>query len=228
MTTHQQKQIEVIDQIANQVRNSNLNFSLVAPTEDYDNDSRICLTSVHIPSDYLKQKIHDEIIKPLQMVSSNVYFYLPDSMHMTIKNIRVINNPPHFKPVDIKKAKQVFLEVMPQHNKYRIYFYRLLLFPNSLVLIGTTDPELDNIILDLDKRLKEVGLPDDKQYTNSQYFFSNMTLARFSVPSKEFIKKVEELSKRIKFDPYTVNSVSLITCNAALKNLQIIGKWKLI
>ncbi len=195
--------------------------------EDYENDPRICLTSVHIPSDSLKQKIQNEIIKPLQKISEDIYFYSPDSIHMTIKNIRVINNPPHFINSDIEKAKQIFSKVISRHKKFKVYFYRLLLFPNNLALIGTTDLELDNIVLDLDKELKEAGLPDDKQYTNSQYFFSNMTLARFSVCSDEFRKKVKKLSDSIRFEPYTVDSVSLVTCNAVLKNFLVIGKWEL-
>ncbi|MDO8618448.1 MAG: hypothetical protein Q7R49_00725 [Candidatus Daviesbacteria bacterium] len=225
--THQQKQIEVIDQIESQVKSNRLKSSLVTPVKDFEKDPRICLTSVHIPSNALKQKIQDEIIRALKGVFSEVYFYSSDSMHMTVKNIRVINNPPHFKPADIEKAKQVFSQVIPKHKKFKAYFYRLLLFPNNLALMSTTDPELDSIVFDLDKGLNEAELPDDKQYINSKYFFCNMTLARFSTPSKEFIKKVEELTEKIKFDPYIVDSVSLITCNAVLKDLNIIGTWKL-
>lgn len=228
MNNHQQKQIEVINQIENQINSNKLKFSVVAPVEDYENDPRLCLTSVHIPSNPLKQKVQDEIIKPLKTLLPDAYFYSPDSMHMTIKNIRVINDPPHFTSLDIKKANQVFSKIIPGHHKFKVYFYRLLLFPNNLALIGTSDSELDNIIQDLDKKLKEVRLPDDKTYINSQYFFSNMTLARFSNPSKEFVKKAQELSEQIHFEPYIVDSVSLITCNAVLKNLQIIGTWKLI
>lgn len=225
MTTHQQKQIEVINRIESQIKSNNLQFSTVAPIENYDNDQRICLTSIHIPSASLKQKIQDEIIEPLKEIASDVYFYSPDSLHMTIKNIRVINNPPHFVLSDIKKAKQVFSKVIPQHNKFKVYFYKLLLFPNNLALIGTTESELDNIVLDLDKKLEEAGIPDDKQYINSQYFFINMTLARFTVSSKKFIDKVGKLSEHNQFDPYIIDSVNLITCNAVLKNLQLHGNY---
>lgn len=111
---------------------------------------------------------------------------------------------------------------------HKVYFYRLLLFPNNLALIGTTDKELDKIIFDLNQRLKEAGIPDDKQYINSKYFFSNMTLARFyKKVTPEFINKIKELSQRVNFKPYTVKSVSLITANAALKRLEVIKTCKL-
>src|SRR3990170_196015 len=96
MTTHQQKQIEVINQIEEQVKKNTLNFSTVPPIEDYDNDTRICLTSVHLPSQILITKINETIIRPLKEVEPKYYYYFNDSLHMTIKNIRVINDPPHF------------------------------------------------------------------------------------------------------------------------------------
>lgn len=226
MTTHQQKQIEVIDQIEGQIQKNSLNFSTVSPVEDFENDPRICLTSIHLPSKSLLTKIEAQIIKPLKQISPEHYYYPTSSLHMTIKNIRVINFPINFSSKDIQKAKQVFDQVIPNHKKFKVYFYRLLLFPNNLALIGTTDEQLDKIILDLDQRLKETGIPDDKQYINSKYFFSNMTLARFSKPlTKEFTKKVQQISEEINFAPYTVNSVSLITTNAVLKNLQTVKTW---
>lgn len=226
MTSYQQNQIQVINEIEKQVNSNLLKFTLVPPVEDYENDNRICLTSVHIPSDNFKNNIQEKI-DSLKKVSPQYYYYSNSSLHMTVKNIRVINNPPHFTTNDIEIAKQIFLEIIPKHNKFKVYFYRLLLFPNNLALIGTTDPELDSIVLDLDDRLRKEGIPDDKKYSNTRYFFSNMTLARFSAPSKEFIEKVKELSKQIQLEPYIIDSVSLITCNAVLKNLQIIGKWNL-
>ena len=227
MTDYQQKQIDVIDEIEKQVKAHALKFTTVSPVVDFENDLRICLTCVHIPSNSLKSKIEESIIAPLKKSFPEYYYYPASSLHMTIKSVRVINNPPHFNSDDIEKAKQVFATVVPTHLKFKAYFYRLLLFPNNLALIGTTDPELDKIVLELDKKLKQAGVPDDKQYTNAQYFFSNLTLARFSNPTQEFIDKVEELSKNIHLEPYTIDSASLVTCNAAFKKLQIVQTWEL-
>jgi len=168
------------------------------------------------------------LLKPLKDISPEQYYFPSESIHITIKNIRVINNPPHFSPNDVAMAKKVFLETIPNHFQFKIYFYKLLLFPNNLALVGTTDKELDSIIFDLDQKLGELGIADDKHYINSKYFFCNITLARFSKPiSDEFRKKVMALSKGIKIDPYIVNSVSLLTTNAVLHDPKIIGTWKL-
>lgn len=227
-TPYQKKQIDVINTIENQVKNNLLSSSTVEPVEDFENDPRLCLTGIHLPDQKLIDTVYKTIIKPLRAISPNHYYYEKDSLHMTIKNVRIINNPPTFTEDYIQKTKKVFEEVVPKHKKYQVYFYRLLLFPSNLALIGTTDPELDLIILDLDQKLKDAGIPDDKQYSNSHYFFCNMTLARFnSSVTQEFIKKVEELSQNINIEPYTIDSVTLLVSNAVLKKRRIIGTWNL-
>ncbi len=228
MQDYQQNQKEVINTLEKQVKSNILTFSTVSPVTDFKNDQRICLTSVHIPKEDLKNKIRQTLIEPLKQISPEHFYYHNDSLHMTIKNIRIINNPPHFSNQDIEKAKKVFSKVIPKHKSFKVFFYRLLLFSNNLALMGTSGEELDNIILDLDKKLKAANIPDDKKYLNNRYFFINMTLARFSNPiSEEFKKKVEEFSANINFEPYTINSVTLLTCNAVFENRNIIDTWNL-
>ncbi|MCL4418955.1 hypothetical protein M1146_02510 [Patescibacteria group bacterium] len=225
---YQKEQVGLINQIEQQVISRSFRLSAVSPVNDFGKDTRICLTSVHIPHEQLINKIESFLIEPLKKVSPDYFFYPADSLHMSIKNVRVINDPPRFIDEDISKATQVFDLVIPRHKKFNVYFYRLLLFPNNLALVGTTDPEMDNIILDLDRELKKAGVPDDKVYISSQRFFSNTTLARFNnAPTREFLKRVEELSKSISFEPYTVDSVTLLTCNAVFFDRNIIKTWEL-
>lgn len=227
MTDHQLKQIEVVNQIEAQIKDNSLKFTTVSPVTDFANDTRVCLTGVHFPSSELKNEIL-KLISVLKDKFPEPYYYDISPLHLTIKNVRVVNDPPHFTAEDIKKAEEVFSRIIPRHLKFKVYFYRLLLFPNNLALIGTTDPELDNIVLDLDAGLKTAGVGDDKKYANSKYFLSNVTLARFSNPvSQEFRNMVEKLSGEIRMKPYTVDSVSLITTNSVLKKLHVINSWKL-
>jgi hypothetical protein len=46
-------------------------------------------------------------------------------------------------------------------------------------------------------------------------------------PGEAFTEKVSELQSIISFDPYLVDSVSLVTGNAAMKQLTIINNWQL-
>jgi len=227
-TPHQQNQLKVIDEIEQQVKKNSLQFSTVSPISDYEKDPRISLTSVHVLNEKLIKKIRYSFLYPLKIIAPRHYYYPKESLHMTIKNIKVVNNPPQFSSEDIEKVLDIFNDAIPKHNKFNVYFYRLMLFPHNLSLIGTTDPELDNIVLDLDSRLKKANIHDDKKYINSHYFFSNITLIRFtSQVTDKFTKKVEELSQNIDIKPYEVNSISLLSCNAVLKKRTIFNTWKL-
>lgn len=228
LTNHQLKQQEIVDQIALKIRNNSLSISNVSPVDNYSTDQRICFTSIHFPHQTLLNKVQDELISSLKKIEPTLYYYPNDGLHITIKNIRTISNPPSFTEKDINKAKKVFDDVISSHHKFSVYFYRLLLFPNTLALIGTTDEEFDNLISDLDKELKKSGIPDNKVYANNKYFFSNMSLARFNTsPSKEFKQKVEELSKSLLFEPYLVDSAALVTCNAVFQKRNVFGTWML-
>ncbi len=226
LTLHQLKQKEVINQIEAQAKSKSLSFSTVALVSDYANDPQISLTGVHLPHKQLIEQIEQQLIKQLRVVEPDFYHYPQDSLHMTIKGVGVVPNSDQH---DIKKAEAIFSDVSSRHHRFGVYFYRLILFPHSLALVGTSDPELDNIILDIDSMLTQQGIPDDKIYINSRYFFSNMTLVRFNrEPSAEFVSTVDRLSKSIRFEPYTVDSITLLTCNAVLKRRNIIGTWNLL
>lgn len=226
LTGHQLKQIEVIKKIE-KLFNQN-KISAVSKIDDYENDPRICLTSVHFPSKKLTKIIVAKIIEPLQKIDKNIFYYPPESLHLTVKNIRTINNPPDFKTNDLLTAKKVFSKVIPKLHKFKIYYYKLVIYPNSLSIVYTTDPELDLIFSELDKALNKSGLPDNKFYANNKYIISNITLARFyGQPTPEFKNEVKRIAKLNIFDNYIIDSVTLLTANAAMKNKKIIGKWKL-
>ena len=228
MSSYQDNQKKVVDELEKQIQGSTLTFSTVTPVADYTNDPRICLTSVHFPRASLIDQIQQQIIEPLQNVESDHFYDPRDSFHITIKNIRVINDPPQFTPETIEKAKQVFSEVIPKHKKFNVYYYRLFLFPYNLALVGMTDPEMDVLHLDLDKKLIQAGIPDDKKYMNKQYFFSNMTLVRFYNPlSDAYKRKIKELSGSLSFIPYTIDSVTLLSSTAVFTNRKVYETWQL-
>ncbi|OGK62371.1 hypothetical protein A2334_02900 [Candidatus Roizmanbacteria bacterium RIFOXYB2_FULL_38_10] len=229
MTNHQSKQRKIIDDIERQILSSSLKFSTVSPVTDYENDTRIGLTGVHLPHQNLLKQIHNSLIIPIQKIAPNLYYYSPDSLHFTIKGIRVVNDPPRFDEKIKQTAKDVFARVVPFHHSFKVFLYKLIIFPHNLALVGTTEDKLDNLILDLDKALHEKGIPDDKVYTNNKYFFINMTLARFQErPTSHFINEVHNLSDTMQFMPYIIDSVTLASCNAVFKKREIIESWSLL
>jgi 2'-5' RNA ligase len=228
MTNHQQEQKKIINTIEKQIQTNSLNLSVVTPVKNFDEDKRICLTSVHFPDKVVLSQIQNQIIKPLQLLERDQYFYTPESFHITIKNIRVVNDPPHFDEKEALQTSKIFSAIVPTHKKFNVYFDRLLLFPNNLSLVGTTDPEMDALILDLDQALKKAGIYDDKILVNTKYFLATMTLARFTHPyNDQFRITVSSISDNLTLKPYTIDSVSLVSGNAVLKNPHIYGKWLL-
>ncbi|NTU73839.1 hypothetical protein HGB07_06795 [Candidatus Roizmanbacteria bacterium] len=227
MTDHQQEQIKIIDDIERHMLDQAFQISTVTPVENFLVDTRLFLSGLHFPNPELYAQI-TPIIESLRDVFPEAHYYTAETIHFTIKNVKVINDPPHFTADDVDKARRAFADVIPHHRKFHIYFYRLLLFPNSVALMGTTDPELDEIIFDLDTALNSVGVPDDKMYANSRYFFCNCTLARFDgVSTQRFIEKVRKLSQTLLFQPYKVDTVTLASGNAVLNCLQKYDTWKL-
>ena len=228
MNIHREKQKEIIQAIEEQLRTDSLQATAVAPVEDFENDNRICLTSVHFPTQLFVDRILQTITEPLKQSFPGAYSYPRDSLHFTIKNIRTIQNPPNFTEEDVHNAIDLFGRVIPRHSSVTIYPYKLLLFKNNLALICTTDDTLDKLILDLDGQLRHAGIPDNKRYVNSRYFFCNMTLMRFTkLPPDGFFKQVQELSAHLELPDYRIDYVNLVTGNAAMKKLQIRGEWEL-
>jgi hypothetical protein len=225
---YQLKQKEVIEKIEEKLKNSAVDFTTVSPVENWDTDNRICLTGVHILNGFIRNHIIDKIIKPLWEIAPEHHYYTSDTMHATIKNIRVINDPPRFNDEDIQNAKEIFARVVPMHKTFQAFFYRLIIFPGSLNLVGTTEEELNNLILDLDQNLKAKNIMDDKTYSDPKTFFTNVTLARFAkAPADDFKIKVDELNKTLSFDNYVFDSVTLLTSNAIFEKRNIISSWGL-
>jgi len=227
-TDHQKHQLKVIDDIEQSLLKNQQSFSVVTPVDDFFNDPRMALTAVHFPKISFLKKIREEVLEPLKNISPEHFYYPDEFIHMTVKNIKTISDPPEFSDQDIEKVEQAFEQVIPKYKPFKAYYYRLFLFKHNLALMGTTDPDLDNIILELDKSLNKVGVPDNKVYLNNKYFFSNVTLIRFNKPiTAEFKEKVAELSKKLKPFSYKIDSVTLLTCNAVMNKRTNIKTWEL-
>lgn len=229
MTSHQLHQKKVISQIESVLKKGLVPFSTVDPVADFSKDPRLTLTSVHFPHSGFIDTIRNKFIEPLQTVDPDQYYYQDNSIHATIKNVRTIADPPTFSDADVNTVRAIFEKVVTKYPPIEVSFYRLLLFPNNVSLIGTTSSHFDDIILELDEKLTQAGVPDDKKYINNSHFFCNITLARFVKPcTAVFKEKVAELSAALEANPtsYSIDSVTLLTANAVMKKRQDHGVWE--
>lgn len=188
--------------------------SIVPMRSDYDSDPAMCLTSVaFLPRD-MAQAIHRSVVQPLKAIEPGHHYYSPDSMHMTIKNVRTIHNPPLFTEDDVRKVKCLFAELIPQHPAVAFSVEELVPFATSVSLVGYSDGALQNLVQSLDAGLKQIGVPDNKQYASKDVFFGNVTLCRYTRrPSEEFCTAVERMAHTYQ-GVLNVEVVHLITCNS--------------
>ncbi len=223
------KQKESVQELENSFANGVGRSTVVEMQKNYADDDQICLTSVvFIPQD-ISQKIVVSIIEKLKQIDPGHYFYSPESMHLTIKNVRTINKPPLFSEIDINKVNRLLCEMVPQFPVFELSVEDVLLFPTSLSVMAYSNETLQKLVLALDKGLQEIGVPDNKKYFSNSIFWGNITICRFTQPpSPDFIDEVKRM-RNVKIGKFKVKKVNLVTSNAVCfpASRNIIGEYEL-
>lgn len=197
--------------------------------KDYVNDDKICLTSVvFIPTD-VAEIIKEKIIEPLRLLEPSFYFFPPESLHLTIKNVRTINNPPLFNAADVEKVNALFSKIIPSFPSFDFAVEDVVLFPTSFSVMAYSNEILKDLVLSLDSGLKEIGVPDNKKYISDSVFWGNITICRYTQkPSQEFIEAVKKL-RNLKLGRIQVDKINLIVSNVVLHpdSKKIIAEYNL-
>lgn len=229
MISYQQKQQELFDRLEEKFKKGENPATVVEPVSDYINDNRICLTSVAFVPETLRVIIDKKLIKLLREADPRQYYYLPQSLHLTIQNIRTINQPPLFNDGDIAKTKIVFEKIIPKYRQFEFKLEGLFELPTSLGIRAFSDDTIKNLCLELRKKLEEVGSPDNKKYITNEVIIGNVSICRYTQqPNNAFLAKVREL-KNVKIGKLSVKTISLITTNAVCypKRTQVIKEFSL-
>src|SRR5687767_2591950 len=208
MDSYQQKQLRLTQDIEESFKSGKNISQVVESVPDFVSDKRICLTSVTYLPKELEDKIINEVINPLNQIDPRQYYYVPKSLHVTINNIRVINDPPHFNDQDIEKAKEVFARVIPKFKTFKVDIKRLFELPTSLAISVFSDETLGSLALELRSELSKAGVADDKIYASGDVVIGNTTISRFTTaPNPDFWEKVREL-KEIEIGSFEIKKVS--------------------
>ncbi len=211
---YQLKQKELFDNLEAKLKKGESSVTLVEPVKDYVNDRRTCLTSVVFIPTELQEKILDKVISPLKEADTRQYYYVPNSFHLTIQNIKTINEPPSFNENDIELAREVFQEVISKFKSINFQIAGIFELPTSLSLRAYSDETLKDLALALRKKLKEAGVPDNKTYASEEVVFGNISISRYtSDPNQAFFEQVEQL-KNVEIGVLKAFTVSLITTNS--------------
>ena len=146
--------------------------SIVDMRQDYEQDAEMALTAVTFPAPELAAQIADQIIAPLRTIEPDHFYYSNDLLHLTIKNIRKMHQPPRFTAADAQAVHQQFQHIIPTFPGFSMQLTGVMQLPTSVALLAYSSRILGDLIQALDRGLAEIGLPDDKQYISNTVFFS--------------------------------------------------------
>jgi hypothetical protein len=214
MVNYQKKQKLLFEKIENDFKVGKSPSTIVDPVKDYANDNQICLTSVVFLSDEIKRNIEEKIILPLKKLDKRQYYYLPQSLHVTIQNVRTIHNPPLFSADDVEKVKKVLRRIIPKYHHFEFSIRGIFDLPTSLSLRAYSDEVFGKLVLELRNALNEEGVPDNKKYASSNIIIANTTVCRYTVPPSEVFLNTIRTTKEINVGSMIVKEIFLISTNA--------------
>ena len=216
-STYQDKQLQAIRNLEAAAATGNGQSTIVPMLSDagsYAADDRLCLAAVCFLGDRLGSLIADSFASQLRAVEPHHYFYPPQSLHVTIQNLRTISTPPTFDDAHIETARQVFERVVAAHRSFDLQLAGALKLPTSLSICGISDEALPELVLDLRNGLAEAGIPDDKKY-NGDVIFANVTFCRYTcAPSSAFLNVAQQAADSFSAT-LPVHAIDLIITNAA-------------
>ncbi len=213
---YRDRQKQLIDIVRSDVGAVDAKASVVPIQADYAADSERCLTTVMFVPEHAAISFQSEIQQTLAQVEPFHYYNPPESMHITVKNVRLNQNLPSFDEEDVARVHGSFSGILSRHRSFLFSFEELVIFPNSISLVGYSDEPLKELVQDLDQGLKEIGLTDDKRYLSHEVFFGNITLCRFTQsPGPGLFEAVSALNRQWHPMPICLSHVELITCNAS-------------
>jgi 2'-5' RNA ligase len=218
-----------VKKLENFFRQDSHKSTIVNMQKDYINDDQICLTSVAFIPSHISAEIIKNISNPLRKIEADHYFYPPGSLHVTIKNVRTINNPPLFTTSGVKKVNEVFNKIISKFPIFEFSVEDVLVFPTSLSVMAYSSAIFQKLVLLLDETLKEIGVPDNKKYFSDSVLWGNITICRFiQKPGDRFIALARKM-RDLEIGKFRVEKISLITCNAVchVESRKIIAEYKL-
>jgi 2'-5' RNA ligase len=223
------KQKAAVKELENLFAKGESKSTVVDMQKDYANSKQITLTSVAFLPENITEGIIKNVIDPLRKIEPNQYFYPAASMHLTIKNIRTIHEPPIFNESDVNKVNKLFNDIISKFQAFEFKVEDVLIFPTSISVMAYSSDVLQKLVSALDKGLKEIGVPDDKKYLFYSVFWGNITVCRFTEkPSDFFIAEVKKI-RNLKIGKFKVEKINLVTGNVVFNenSKRIVAEYKL-
>lgn len=188
--------------------------TVVAMSSDFEGDKRLCLTAACFVGPTLGSLISEKLIKPLREIEPHHYFYPVDSMHVTLRNVQTIADPPTFGDREIQLASEALRNCLVGENAFEISLQELFVMPTSLSVCGFSSDALQEIVDRMGLALESAGVPDNKNYSSDGIAFANVTFCRYSrQPGPAFLEAVET-ARDTHIGTLTVSAINLVVTNA--------------
>ncbi len=214
MSPFQQKQLTLIRQMELAFQTNSSASQTVSMQKDYTNDNQLCLAAVSfLPTD-LATIIDTQLIKPLQLLNPDQYYFPINGLHLTVQNVRVIASPPSYDNDTIERAKTVFSTIVPHYGAQHFELAGLLNMPTSLAVIALVTKEFNQLVRQLRSELILNDCADNKSYYNDEIIFANITICRYTkIPDKKWFDFIEKIKNK-PIGNFNAKTISLIETNA--------------
>jgi len=214
MKKYKELQKEMVRRLEYGSATSAQGVSVVPMRSDFTGQPERSLTTVTFIGQDIGSAIQETVVKPLARLEPEHHYYPTDALHLTIKNVCSLADPPAFSEADIKTADRVLRSTVSLYPALDFALEETVALRNSVAVIGYSGQWFKRLIQELDDRLRRAGLPDDKRYVSDTVFFSNITVCRFvHPPSADFLKMLAAQRFRLNAR-LQVSRVNLIVVDA--------------
>ena len=88
----------------------------------------------------------------------------------------------------MQKAHSVLAETIPSYPPPRFYLEEVVVFPTSIALMAYEEEVHTRLIHELDEKLTQAGIPDDKKYFSTDIYWANITSV---IPPLNVVRRTE-------------------------------------
>ncbi|MBK9144165.1 MAG: hypothetical protein IPM23_16850 [Candidatus Melainabacteria bacterium] len=212
-TGYRKKQRELMDRLEAQSLDGSAPVFTVPRESDYATSDELCLTLLGFLSPVVSERIQ-ALIESFREVDPAQYYYLPESLHLTVQNVRRISKPPSFGPDEIDAACRVFRSRLAGLAPLSFELCGFIRLKNSLSVAGFASDGYPALIRSLKEGLELEGIADDKRYMSDDVIFGNVTISRFSAePSAAFDNRLASIREE-SFGELVLERLSLVVTNS--------------
>jgi 2'-5' RNA ligase len=189
------------------------NATVIPIRDSFENDDRTSLGIFATIPDSIAAEIA-RVQSALRMVAPHFHYAPPESLHLTVQNVRTIAKPPTFTSDDARCVADIVRQVSEHHPTQQVKVHGIIQLPTS-VLITVFYPEpMQRLIAELSENLTRIGLPDDKRYVDATTRFGNITICRFTAPPTAEFSNAVATFRQHNAGEFQIPSLTVASTNA--------------